>query len=289
MSSETNHNLQAKIWKLIKGPFCLPACSMKYHICKWHVFGHDQAGCLLCGSIHICKLDGKCPIVETGESEVCEITGIVLRPVLLPMDMEYLDTTVARVNPKLISNENDSQVPGKIRDYVEELLVSEKARDAHIKYISRFQARMLQNFQALECCNIVDKFAVSYCKTYEKLPCMFNFNYNLRKRVAEWCISHLQCSIMKFHKQMRLNVKSNDLRNTVFGLMYVMRSGISIDNCRIMPCVPILNIILPPESLLDRCFKYKAKMITDVENRCKINFRTYGFSRRDRLEFSEIK
>lgn len=262
---------------------------MKYHTCKWHVFGGDQAGCLLCGSIHICKLDGTCPVIETEESEVCEITGVILRPLRLSMDMEYMDTTVARVNPKLASNENDSPLPGKIRDYVMEILMSGKAYEAHGKYTSRFQTRMLQNFQASTCCNMVDRLSVSYCKTYEKLPCMFNFNYKLRQRVAAWCTAQLQCTIMKFHKQMRLNVKSNDLRNTVFGLMYVMRSGITIDNCRIMPRVPILNLILPAESLLDRCFNFKAKMITDVENRCKINFRTYGFSRSDRRDFSEIK
>lgn len=289
MSLKDKYNYQAKIWKLLKGPFCLPECSMKYHTCQWHVFGGDQAGCLLCGSIHQCRVGGTCPVVETDESEVCEITGVVLGRVCLPIHMEFLDTTVARVNPKMTSNENDSHVPGKVREYVEEILISDKARDAHSKYMSRFEVRMLQNLQASKCLNMVDKFSIAYCKTYEKLPCMFNFSYELRKRVAEWCISHLQCTVMKFHKQMRLNVKSNDLRNTVFGLMYVMRSGISIDNCRIMPRLSILNLILPAESLLDRCFNFKAKMITDVENRCKINFRTYGFSRKDRIGFSEFK
>jgi len=276
------------VWRLLRGPFCLPACSRAYHRCEWQVFDMDLAGCLLCGAIHACR-DGACPVTETNESECCEITGVCLRPIRLSADAEFMDTTVARHNPKLSHNDSDSAVPAYVRIYVEELLLSSAAREAHRKHVERFQAKMAQSLRVCGGASSIDALVEAYGRTYERTPCMFAFNEDMRRRLAAWCTAQLQCTIMKFQKQMKLNIKMSFIRDTVFGLMYVMRDGISINHCRIMPRVPILSLLLPAESMLERFFGFKAKMITDVENRCKINFRTNGFSDSDRCNFSSIK
>ena len=68
-------------------------------------------------------------------------------------------------------------------------------------------------------------------------------------------------------------MKSGDLRNTIFGLVYLLKTGIYVGCVAIVPRVPELEQFLPHEGQLARYFDFRAKYITDVENKCKFAFR----------------
>jgi len=58
---------------------------------SWEVFDADLAGCLLCGSLHICK-PWTCPVEKSPEGhEICVITGMCVK-LLSISNEEFLDT-----------------------------------------------------------------------------------------------------------------------------------------------------------------------------------------------------
>lgn len=81
-----------EVWHLIRRPFRVPHCCGP---CKWEVFDVDKAGCLRCGSKHVCKLnsiDNTCPLVEVEDhSRVCNITGAVINEVRVGYQ-DFVDT-----------------------------------------------------------------------------------------------------------------------------------------------------------------------------------------------------
>ena len=84
----------------------LPKNSFGNHICEWEIFDTSYAGCLLCGSIHICNYEDckrNNTVVETEEAMVCTITGLCLRN--LVEDNIFTDTCNYQENPHLKSND----------------------------------------------------------------------------------------------------------------------------------------------------------------------------------------
>ena len=104
-----------------------------------------------------------------------------------------------------------------------------------------------------------------------KLMC--SFNTELRQIVLEKVVSSVSHVINTCQWQWLKNIKPMELRMYVVGLIYLMRSGVSIYNIQVIPCVPYLVYLLPTENLLENIFAYKSKHITDIENKFKFFFR----------------
>ena len=71
------------IWSILRGPFILPENTEKYHTCLWEKIDFDKAGCLLCGRLHLCDSITCKDVSTTNESVICNVTGCVLRNVLV--------------------------------------------------------------------------------------------------------------------------------------------------------------------------------------------------------------
>lgn len=121
----TEHNKMChRIWSTMHAPFLLPTsvCSHQWggsgfgaantaqpfsgmHLvqsrCKpadressdtaWQVYDFNQAGCILCGVMHIC-FDGLCPVQQNSEGyNICTITGMCVKELNFSAE-EYIDT-----------------------------------------------------------------------------------------------------------------------------------------------------------------------------------------------------
>ena len=57
----------------------------------WQVYDFNQAGCLLCGAMHLC-FDGSCPVEQNAEGyKICTVTGMCVKKISFS-DEEFLDT-----------------------------------------------------------------------------------------------------------------------------------------------------------------------------------------------------
>ena len=82
-------------------------------------------------------------------------------------------------------------------------------------------------------------------------------------------------------------VRGCDLRTLVYGLLYLMRTGIVVHSVTFLPVLKDLYSCLPTESNLTRFFQFKAKHITEIENRFKFVFRTCSRADMRKMGFHE--
>ena len=62
-----------------------------------------------------------------------------------------------------------------------------------------------------------------------------------------------------------MGIRRNDMRVVVFGLLYLMRSGITIHEICVLPAISALHDMLPNESNLLKHHRFRSKFITDTE------------------------
>jgi hypothetical protein len=111
MHCTAENALLHKIWRSIREPFLLP-CSICTHsghtfvgpaaggkrclreICaanSWEVYDVSQAGCVLCGSMHVC-MDGVCDVEKNEQGhDICIITGLCVKMLNFSSE-EFVDT-----------------------------------------------------------------------------------------------------------------------------------------------------------------------------------------------------
>ena len=97
--------------------------------------------------------------------------------------------------------------------------------------------------------------------------------YNLCRNIVKNIVTVL---IREFPKVFRVY----DLRNTVFGVMYMMRAGISMCNKTYIPKIECLRTLLPCESSLN-LLNFKCTYITDLENKIKFSLRNLTWKQND--------
>lgn len=265
-----------RVWRLLRRPFPLPLSAAGHHVCEWEVFdGQGMAGCRLCSNVHDCR-QRRCTTVETEDAHVCEITGVCVAP--LYDDSEFLDTHMAKDNPHLRTNDAVHSWEGHVSVHVEELLESPRARSAFESDCSRTRQRLFRELaeELRRPASQVDLFgaianAVSHARPARR-RCL-RYDAEARRRLVGECTRQVAEVLCNTSARLRLNMKSGDLRNTIFGLTYLLKHGIYVGCTPIVPCVPGLADFLPSENQLARFFDFRAKYITDVENKCKFAFR----------------
>ncbi len=121
-------------------------------------------------------------------------------------------------------------------------------------------------------CNVIE-ILENVMALGKKTRILCGFNEKLRIQ----CIDHIKhkiLTILNFY-QMHCNkgIKPMEIRTYVFGLVYLMRSGIVVNNIQVIAQSSVLNCILPTENLLESHLNFRSKCITDIENRIKFFFR----------------
>lgn len=128
MKGSEQHRIWHRIWSRMNAPFLIPAAVCTHDLCgvsqyligsanrgfwhssvvgallqnpslgeaedvysTWQKYDFNQAGCLLCGTMHIC-FDGLCPVQKSEEGyDICTITAMCVKSVSFSRD-EYMDT-----------------------------------------------------------------------------------------------------------------------------------------------------------------------------------------------------
>jgi len=265
-----------RVWRLLRRPFPLPLSAAGHHVCEWEVFdGQGLAGCRLCSEVHDCR-QRRCTTVETEDAHVCEVTGVCVGR--LYDDSEFLDTHMAKDNPHLRTNDAVHSWDSYVGVHVEELLESPRARRAFESECARTRQRLFRELadelaRPASRRDLMDVLAAAVCRARPARRLCLRYDAEARRRLVDTCTRHVTEVLRSTSARLRLNTKSGDLRNTIFGLTYLLKNGIYAGPVTVVPRVPGLEDFLPSENNLARFFDFRAKYITDVENKCKFAFR----------------
>lgn len=265
------------LWKQLRSPFVLPPAARGLHTCQWEIFGTGLAGCLLCGEVHVCGIGSCKERAESEDSEVCVISGLCIRNI--QAEEEFTDTCIGIDNPHLQSN--DGQLPSYdvLLEFSRELLLSARARECFELQKGKLLDRLYRHLQEAEADSaprtLVDTIALAVQMTATPTT-VLTFDTADRERLSIQCAQAIDCLLNRVQRHIQLSFKHNDMRNTVFGLIFLLRQGVYVGGTCIVPCITNLHLFLPNEGLLERCFGFRAKYITDIENKCKYGFRIAG-------------
>ena len=256
----------------------------------WDRIDAHIMGCKMCGALHICEVGycDKCVVVDG--YEVCEISGICLRPAQSECTQEFYDT-VLYTNTPCEMKEFFCQNFARIESYVSELLLSETTYEIWKTKLLRTRTRAAKELESLSSDkrSFIERFEMVICNNIKKHHISFAYNESLRRQTMKVCVSQIYHTLSLCAKKFKLGIKNSDLRNTVFGLMYLMREGITFGNICIMPKIECLHCLLPAESCLYKSFGFKPKFITDIENKCKFAFRTGAIDNISMQNFTQRK
>ena len=161
--------------------------------------------------------------------------------------------------------------------HVNDLLDSEKARLAYQLQKKRTDNALSKNltaaFKSTPSLHLIDIVSSAVTETHCLRPFSYNYNSDIRQELIKSCIVEVYKAITMLQKHLRITCKGHDLRNTIYGLVYLCRSGVYVRSRKIIQHIPDLELYLPSEANLDNIFQFKAKYITEVENKCKFSLR----------------
>lgn len=253
-------------------PFVLSKNYVGYHTCQWCAIDSGVAGCVLCGCVHECSF-GDCEEVTAVEDcYVCNITGVCLNRYVQPEVDEFMDTTMP-CQESIHMNSNDessfhAMVKTNVVQYIKHLLLSSNAYENWI-----FENAKKMNYATN--CKYDDKCLVSLVESVvvniqEKKKL---FECEFRKKLIKQCEKHIVSLMLQTTNVANLNIRNSEIKNHAIGLLYLMRYGIYVYDVCILPQISQLQKYLPKESNLQKNFGFKAKYITDTENKFKFAFR----------------
>lgn len=268
------------LWRTLRQPFAVPAGMDSYHTHQFELFDIDAAGCLICGFIHRCSPCVCKQVVQTDDAMVCLVTGYCVETKIFA-DTEYSDT-IASYNVHAQSDTNTNSIQeNDIENLIKLLLTSKKAMYAHTLELQRFRHK-LQFHMASEineqdkagCVNLVDVVQKSMAGIKCTRFLNAEFEMDRRQQLVQTCATHV-CHILNTCVHMfQMYCKPSEMRMMVFGLMYLMRNGVMMQNIQVVPRLALLQEMLPSENCLLNVFEFRAKYITDVENKFKFLFRS---------------
>lgn len=284
-------------WKKLRMPFLLPKSAFHLHVCRWEMIDIDMAGCLICGVIHHCSSTTCTNVEQTSDSMVCLITGVCVQPKLYA-EHEYSENVMVYLKDNMEATNRRFQL---IETYVEQLLLSREAkllsvfeREKSLKKYHTWITRMCKHTtrsQDRECytCTASDSHGtysthsqhgsehrvnmVQILQVGLHLYHTSHFNESLRKLVSKHCVNCIRHVMGIACNRLGLAVKDSEMRNFVFGMVFLMRSGVNLGTVCLLPICKHLKNMLPSENNVGKYINFKAKYITDTENRFKYVFR----------------
>lgn len=266
-----------RVWQEIRKPFTLCPCMRRLHQCDYEMLDAHLAGCRTCGFVHNC-MRGHCVgegTVETGDALVCSVTGLCIRDTIF-LDSEFVDT-VASCGRSTAPEPRVDVSLHTVRGLTAKLLNSHLTDRAHALEQKRWRTKVHSQAIALvnqrknkACVNLVD--VVQQVLQDNKAPCVKQ-EEGMRKRVVEEVASTVCRVINTCMHILKMPVRPSEVKILVFGLCYLMRSGVTLNGVSVIQRHPELEDLLPPENSLQSIFSFRAKFITDIENKIKFLFR----------------
>jgi len=275
------------VWHKLRSPFALPPSSVGFHQCEWETFDMGVAGCLLCGSIHDCSRQLCTQLQQIEDATVCEITGCIVHKSNLVAN-EFDDTAMLR-HPSS-AGKLQGVLHDDIQRYVRLLLTSRQSTQAHelelAKMTTKFRGYMLSGITDTNCVFTCLETSMRRLQSARVLPQFFDLAE--RETIVNTASQHIAFLIVCTRCRMPHMLRGMDNRTLVFGLLYLMRTGMTAHSVCLMPAIYKLVHLLPNESLLPKLFDFKAKHITEVENRFKYMLRTCTAVDIQRMGFRDV-
>lgn len=272
-----------RLWRTACMPFELCPRAHGHHECTWQMFDSDKAGCTRCAYVHVCN-KGECSLIETEDAVVCEITGLCVKDKNF-MQNDHSDC-IAYKGPSTTTETAFLEYEFVYRT-VREILCSERAAQAKAILLDKIALRLHtniandrrvhENYVALieyHMAQVRDKFDFPLVLPEDKLLVL-----------AEACARQICSTVNIAHSKLDIYFKLADLRNYIIALLYLMRTGIHIQDVVILPRFKILQYLLPSETILWKIFACKSKIITEIENKYKMRVRLLSPNRLQQLPF----
>ena len=262
------------IWRILRGPFILPQNTQKYHQCHWEKIDFNKAGCLTCGTIHKCDVITCKDVSTADDSLICNITGCILNKVLITN--EWTDTCLP------CSSKTQIEMSPAIEPYIEELLMSSKTQAClchERKKISEiFESKFAYMLSSEGCAeNAIDAVTDIVHKIGGRIPP--DFDINARRQVVLTCMRFLTPVVAKIQSSDSFRSFKYNTRQLVFGLLYLMRTGVYCHSETILPQIVNMQYLVPRECYLRSFYGVSPSIITDTENQLKYLIR-HGYMRK---------
>jgi len=230
-------------------------------------------------------------VVQTEDATVCAVTGMCVSTQNL-VQSTHSDTAMIRP-PRLSSVvQRNVYTYTDVKTHVAHLLTSATCERAHRTEFEKLSAKIISQI-GLRCGKIARGEtifdAIEQAVVNMKYTRMVSSNFDMagRLRLVDIASAQLTLTIASCCCYMPTIVRGCDLRTLVYGLLYLMRTGIVVHSVTFLPVIHELYGCLPTESNLTRFFHFKAKHITDIENRFKFVFRTCSRAEMHRMGFHE--
>jgi hypothetical protein len=304
-----------KTWCRLREPFIVPA-DVTNHSCEgqWEKFDVDKAACKTCSKIHVCN-SRKCESVCENDGSICTITGLFLAPRLLsqyetPSDPiceqglftgnvthhkrhnRLLDSQERSTNPvKHRRNTNETHPPPDtecIMRMICEILLSTKTQESidheNTKIRTKLRVicmrRMRQYSIRRETPNICDIETHLHSKLNGQRIPPPSVEQSRSERLE--CARRATASITQLLQFMRTHccnvptcVKHGSI---VTGMLYMMRTGVTIGDITVLPRITELKRLLPMEQHLMGFFNIRPKIVTEAENVIKYHMRNVALN-----------
>jgi len=209
---------------------------------------------------------------------VCEITGLYIRKDNI-INEGFSDQVISYGFAEAYTGDYKRvEMWDGIDIFVSELLISDIAKKVHeverLHHMNKLTNSIQRgiNKQTSTCWNLLSIVEISL-NTNKETRKYGGFEGEYRSKIAEECVQQLRSTLPICNKHLNMNIKRSDMRTAVFGLLFLMRSGINIHDICVLPCIAALSDMLPNESNLMKYFDFKSKNITEIENKFKFHLR----------------
>jgi len=256
------------LWLLARQPFVFTQAPRLAHECKWEVFGSGRAGCLLCGAIHVCDSLTCKQQISTDDSLLCAITGVFLNKIY------GIETWSDRSICGSLERKNKTELSYDIETHLHDLLLSSNARAyaqfEQTTYLARASS-FLEHRVAHACECVADVLADVVRGVPWRIP--LEFCALQRAQLVKTCVAAVAPSAGMLFRNKHFKVCRSNQKAIVFGLVYLLRTGVTNETQVVLPMVPGLCAVLPLEIHLKAYFGINPSSLTDTENRLKFVIR----------------
>jgi hypothetical protein len=284
--TQVKNGPQYKAWVCMRRPFLLPT-GLVGHDCgeHWEKFDVDKAACKVCSKLHVCNSHTCTRIIEN-DGLICDVTGLFLGQRLIHVN-DFPHT--AENYYRLESSPSTSLTSdlGTDVDSITRVLKSILASKNTQKSIDNETGKLLNKLRML------GLRRMRQYRMMKRIPNLCDIDAYLHQSLSghripppsvsssdqerNECITLAALSISRLIAFMRThctNIPSCVKQGgVVVGMLYMMRTGVTIDNITVLPRISQLKRLLPLEQHLPTFFNVRAKVVTEAENVIKYNMR----------------
>jgi hypothetical protein len=252
----------------------------------WYHLDINLAICQCCQHVHSCNECTCATWISDEGFHICKVTACCVRNLAHGKD-EYVETVSRMPSDKTAKPLNATMKMAQSADviytYCIEMLDGAKWKHCMEQESQRIDDRRISSF-----IRAVKEYKLKkdnvYPSIYEAVCQMMTQTKNMRSQVlmnredrvelAMWCARTIASHICILNNLSVHSVPENKLRQSVVGLLYLMRSGVIFHDTVVLPRCDKLTAVLPLEGYLEGTFHVRGKCITEMENIVKGVFRS---------------